>query len=111
MCGEIRGRVMDARTGAPFRDVYVSLDSAPGGITTDSLGRFRFALTPFSQTEPTLTRATTLRIRRVGSMELAVILRPGLAYVIEAVLAPQQLHIDGISAVRVKHPGFCERPR
>jgi len=111
VCGEISGRVLDATTGRPFKDVYVTVDSLPRGVNTDSLGRFRFAVRANILVAPSLTPLTLLRIRRIGSMDVAISLRPSLAYVIEVTLAPMYMHVDHISEVRLKDPGSCERPR
>ena len=111
ICGEISGRVLDATTGRPFKDVYVTVDSLPRGVSTDSLGQFRFVVRPNMLVTPSLTPLTLLRIRRIGSMDVAVSLRPSLAYVIEVTLAPMYMHVDHISEVRLKDPGACERSR
>jgi hypothetical protein len=109
VCGEVRGRVLDARTGTPLADAYVTADSASRGVSTDSLGHFRLVISPLVPNSPTLTRATTLRIRRIGTLELRVYLPPNLGYAVEASLASMEQHVDHVSALRIKTPGFCER--
>ena len=38
-----------------------------------------------------------------------VYLPPNLGYAVEAGLAPTAFHVDGVSTLRIKIPGFCER--
>ena len=109
VCGEVRGRVLDARTGTPLADAYVTVDSASRGVSTDSLGHFRLVISPLAPDSPTFTRATTLRIRRIGTLELRIYLPPNLGYAVEASLASMERHVDHVSALRIKTPGFCER--
>jgi hypothetical protein len=110
VCGEVRGRVLDARAGTPLADAHVTVDSASGrGASTDSLGHFRLVISPLVSDSPTLTRAATLRIRRIGALELRVYLPPNLGYAVEASLAPVERHVDHVSGLRIKTPGFCER--
>jgi hypothetical protein len=108
-CGEVRGRVVDGRNGKPLEQAYVTLDSATRGVSTDTLGHFRLVITPFVPNTPMRTRATTLRIRRVGAPELRIYLSPNLGYIVEASLASLGFHTDHVSTVRIKTPGFCER--
>ena len=109
VCGEVRGRVLDARTGAPLANVYVAVDSISRAVSTDSLGQFRFRIAPPDPNALSLTRAITLRIRQLGMLELRFYLPPNLGYVLEASLGMTALHVDGISTLRIKTPGFCER--
>lgn len=108
-CGEVHGRVLDARDGRPLTEVYVNLDSAGRGVSTDSLGRFRLVITPFVAGMPMSTRPTTLWIRRIGFMQLRVFLPPNLGYAVDVSLAPRQLHVDHVNTIRIKDPGFCDR--
>jgi hypothetical protein len=108
VCGEVRGRVVDARTGTPLADAYVTVDSASRGVSTDSLGHFRLVISPLVPNSPTLTRATTLQVRAIGTLELRVYLPPNLGYAVEASLASMERHVDHVSALRIKTPGFCE---
>ena len=109
VCGEVRGRVVDARTGTPLTDAYVTGDSASRGVSTDTLGHFRLVISPLVPNSPALTRETTLRIRRIGALELRVYLPPNLGYAVEVSLASMERHVDHVSTVRIKTPGFCER--
>jgi len=108
-CGEIRGRVLDASTGAPMPGVYVSIDSFARPAMTDSLGLFRIVVTRFEPGQPGQMPETLVRIRRIGFVELKFHLEAGLGYVIEARLALQALHADHVSTLRIKTPGFCAR--
>jgi hypothetical protein len=42
-------------------------------------------------------------------LELKFHLPSNLGYVVEATLAPMQPHVDQISTLRIKAPGFCAR--
>jgi hypothetical protein len=109
VCGEVRGRVLDARTGAPLAGVYVAIDSTSRAVSTDSLGQFRFNISPVDSNALSFTRAITVRIRRIGMLELRFHLHENLGYAVEASLGPHVFHVDGISTLRIKTPGFCER--
>jgi hypothetical protein len=109
ICGEVHGRVLDARTGRPLPQADVTLDSATRGVSTDTLGMFRIPVTPFTPGVPMLMRPVSVRIRYIGMLELKFFLPEGLVYVVEATLAPMELHVDHISTMRIKKPGFCER--
>ena len=109
VCGEVRGRVIDARTGAPLANVYVAVDTSTSrAVATDSLGRFRFIISPSDSTALSLTRATTLRVRQIGMLELRVYLPPHLGYAVEASLGSEALHVSSVSASRIKVPAFCD---
>jgi len=104
-CGEVRGRVLDQGGSHPIAEAFVTLDSAASGVTTDSLGLFRIALPRDSSS--ILTRPTFLRIRRIGSMEVRVLLPSDFGYVVEVLLAAGGFHRDHLETIRVKSPGFC----
>ena len=109
ICGEVRGRVLDSRTAAPLANVYVTVDSIGRGVRTDSLGQFRFKISPADPNALSLTRAITLRVRYLGMLELRFYLPAGLGYTVEASLGLTALHESSISTLRIKTPGFCER--
>lgn len=108
-CGEVRGRVLDARSGVPMAGAYVTIDSIAGGVSTDSLGRFRITVLPDAADQSVVMRSTVVRIRRIGMLELRVYLPANLGYAVEASLAPTALHADHVSTLRIKTPGFCVR--
>ena len=109
VCGEVRGRVLDSRNGAPMANVYVAIDSSSHAVATDTLGQFRFKISPVDSNALSLTRAITLRVRQIGMLELRFYLPPNLGYAVEASLGVQAFHIDGTSTLRIKTPGFCTR--
>jgi hypothetical protein len=90
-------------------DAYVTVDSIARGVTTDSLGQFRIAVSLFEPGKPGRMRATLVRIRRIGFLELKFHLPTHLGYMVEAGLASQALHADHVSTLRIKTPGFCAR--
>ena len=106
-CGEVRGRVIDARSGQPLVGAMVDVDSGGRAVMTDSLGHFRLRLP--SDTTGLPSRGTTLRIRRIGFFELRFYLPPGLGYTIDASLAARGNHTDHLNIVRLKDFGFCAR--
>ena len=108
ICGEVRGRVLDGRTGRPLPQAYITIDSIMPGVSTDAAGHFRLNISAPPEAR-SLTRATTIRIRYVGMREQRVYLPANLGYVIEATLSPMSLHADHISTLRIKDPGFCGR--
>lgn len=85
---------------------FVSLDSSSSGITTDSLGRFRLML-PHGDKAPLPTQPTFLRIRRLGAMEIRVLLPAGMGYVVEVQLPSGGFHVDHLATLRIKSPAFC----
>lgn len=109
VCGEVRGRVLDARTGVPLAGAYVTADSMARGVSTDSLGQFSITVLPDAADQPVLMRSAVVRIRRIGMLELSVYLPANLGYAVEASLASTELHVDHISTLRIKAPGFCAR--
>jgi hypothetical protein len=106
ICGEVHGRVLDQAGLQPMARVSVSLDSSSGGVMTDSLGRFRLAL-PHDENSPIPTRPTFLRVRRIGSMEIRVLLPAGMGYAVEVQLASGGFHVDHLATLRIKCPAFC----
>jgi hypothetical protein len=76
---------------------------------TDSLGRFRVLL-PHDEQSTILTRPTFLRIRRIGAMEIRVLLPADVGYAVEVQLPAGGLHVDHLATVRIKSPGFCADP-
>lgn len=109
ICGEVRGRVLDARTGLPLVQAYVTIDSVSDGVSTDSLGFFRVPVTTFEPGVPGRMRPVVVRVRYLGTYELKFYLPSNFGYVVEATLAPTELHVDHISTLRIKDPGFCAR--
>ena len=109
ICGEVRGRVLDAATGRPLAQAYVTVDSIPHGASTDSLGVFRILVTTFAPGVPGRMRPVVVRVRYVGMHELEFDLPGDLGYVVEASLAPTALHVDHIATLRIKTPGSCAR--
>jgi hypothetical protein len=85
---------------------YVSLDSSSHGAMTDSLGRFRLVL-PHDEESPLPTRPTFLRIRRIGAMEIRVLLPADLGYAVQVQLPAGGFHVDHLATLRIKSPGFC----
>ena len=108
ICGEVRGRVLDQAGRQPVAEAYVTLDSSSHAVMTDSLGRFRFVL-PHDEKSPLPTRATFLRIRRLGAMEIRVLLPADLGYAVEVQLPSGGFHVDHLATLRIKSPGFCAR--
>ena len=108
ICGEVRGRVLDAETGRPLRGAYVVDDSLGGGVSTDSLGRFRLVSTKLPAGASQLMRSPRLRVRQLGRLGIGVYLPADLGYVVEIRLAQSYWHKDHITTVRIKDPGFCE---
>ena len=106
VCGEVRGRVLDQAGQQPVAQAYVTLDSSSRGVMTDSLGRFRFVL-PHDEKAPLPTHSTFLRIRRIGAMEIRVLLPAGLGYAVEVQLPEGGFHVDHLATLRIKSPGFC----
>ena len=106
ICGEVRGRVLDQAGQQPVAQAYVTLDSSSRGVMTDSLGRFRFVL-PHDEKSPLPTRPTFLRIRRIGAMEIRVLLPADLGYAVEVQLPSGGFHVDHLATLRIKSPGFC----
>ena len=109
-CGEVRGRVLNAQTGAPLTDAYVTIDSVRRGVSTDSLGQFRFMLHSPKDAQPAGTRPTFVRIRRIGMTELGFYLPTDVGYAVEASIMTNAFHMDHFSTVRIKSPGFCVPP-
>lgn len=85
---------------------YVTLDSSSRGVMTDSLGRFRVVL-PHDERSLLPTRPTFLRIRRIGAMEIRVLLPADLGYAVEVQLPSGGFHVDHLATLRIKSPGFC----
>jgi hypothetical protein len=108
VCGELRGRVLDQGGRQPVAQAFVTLDSSSRGELTDSLGRFRLSLPPAAGST-VLTRPTYLHIQRVGATEVRVFLPSAFGYVVEVQLAAGGLHVDHLTTVRIKSPGFCAR--
>ena len=106
ICGEVRGRVLDQAGQQPVAHAYVTLDSSSHGVMTDSLGRFRLIL-PHGENSPLPTQPTFLRLRRIGAMEIRVLLPADLGYVVEVQLPSGGLHVDHLATLRLKSPGFC----
>lgn len=106
VCGEVQGRVLDQAGVQPVAQAFVSLDSSSSGITTDSLGRFRLML-PHGDKAPLPTQPTFLRIRRLGAMEIRVLLPAGMGYVVEVQLPSGGFHVDHLATLRIKSPAFC----
>ena len=90
----------------PVAEAYVTLDSSARGVLTDSLGHFRLPLP--RNNESVLTRPTFLRIRRVGAMEIRVLLPSDFGYVVEVLMPTGGFHVDHLATLRIKSPGFCE---
>jgi hypothetical protein len=107
-CGEVRGRILDQTGEHPMIGAYVTLDSFNIAVTTDSLGRFRMSLP--RQHESVRTRPTYLRVRRIGAMEIRVLLPSDFGYVVEVLMPAGGLHIDHVATLRIKSPAFCVRP-
>ena len=105
-CGEVRGRVLDQAGERPIAEAYVTLDSSARGVVTDSLGRFHIPLP--RTTGSILTRPTFLRVRRIGAMEIRVLLPSDFGYVVEVLLPAGGLHVDHVVTLRIKSPGFCD---
>jgi hypothetical protein len=106
ICGEVRGRVLDQAGRRPVAQAYVSLDSSSRGLMSDSLGHFRLIL-PHDESAPIPTRPAFLRIRRIGHMDVAVLLPAGLGYAVEVQLPSGGFHVDHVATLRIKSPGFC----
>ena len=106
ICGEAQGRVLDQAGLQPVAQAFVSLDSSSRGIMTDSLGRFRLML-PHDEKSPLPTQPTFLRIRRLGAMEIRVLLPAGMGYVVEVQLPSGGFDVDHLATLRIKSPGFC----
>ena len=109
ICGEVRGRVLDARTGLPLAQAYITVDSIPRAVSTDSLGVFRVPVASFAPGAPGRMRAVAVRVRYLGMLELQFSLPSNFGYVIEATLAPMQMHIGHMSTLRIKDPSLCAR--
>lgn len=108
-CGEVRGRVLDQAGEQPIKEAYVTLDSASRGVMTDSLGRFRLPL-PHPEGSTILTRPAFLRVRRVGTSEIRVLLPSDFGYVVEVWLPAGGLHVDHLTTLHIKSAGFCAYP-
>ena len=106
ICGEVRGRVLDQAGQQPVAQAYVTLDSSSHGVMTDSLGRFRLSL-PHGEKSPLPTQPTFLRVRRIGAMEIRVLLPAGLGYAVDVQLPSGGPHVDHVATLRIKSPGFC----
>ena len=107
--GEVRGRVLDAGTGRPLAQAYITVDSIPRGASTDSVGVFRIPVTTFSPGVPARMRPVVVRVRYIGMHELKFDLPSNLGYVVEASLASTEFHVDHVTTLRIKTPGFCAR--
>lgn len=116
ICGELSGRVLDAATGLPLRDAYVSIEGARTGTSTDTLGRFRIVLS--KQGIPGLgeTRSIPVRIRRIGNFDLRFELPRAPGYVVEVVLGrwgvaldSPEWHLPAITSLTIKDQGSCVR--
>ena len=106
ICGEVQGRVLDQARLQPVAQAFVTLDSSSRGIMTDSLGRFRLIL-PHDEKSPLSTQPAFLRIRRLGAMEIRVLLPAGMGYVVEVQLPSGGYHVDHLATIRIKSPAFC----
>jgi hypothetical protein len=106
-CGEVSGRVLDARTGAPLSGAFVTFDSSRTGAMTDGLGRFHLGFLRGGSGAGESRQQPVLRIRRIGMFEMKVGLPEGRGYTIEASIAPRQMHVDNISTLRIREPSSC----
>jgi hypothetical protein len=107
ICGEVRGRVLDAGTARPLAQAYITVDSIVRGASTDRLGVFRIPVTTFAPGVPGRMRPVVVRVRYIGMHELKFDLPSNFGYVVEASLASSEFHVDHITTVRIKTPGFC----
>ena len=108
ICEEVRGRVLEARTGRPLRLASGALDSATTGVATDSLGAFRIRVAPTGPGTPASAHPRTVRVRYLGMHEVRFYVPTLHGLTVEVSLATTALHVDKISTVRIKHAGFCE---
>jgi hypothetical protein len=107
VCGEVRGRVLDAGTGRPLPNAYVTVDSIGRAASTDTLGVFRIPVTTFVPGVPGRMRPVVVRVRYLGMLDLKFDLPSHFGYVIEASLGSLAFHADHITTLRIKSPGFC----
>ena len=103
-CGEVRGRVIDARTQLPRRDVAITIDGTSARTVTDSTGLF---LLRWGNNEAPFA---TVRVEHDGDNATAELARPSRGYVVEFQLAaytrPAAAPIVGVREV-----WRCEQPR
>jgi hypothetical protein len=95
----------------------VLIQGAPGGVVTDTLGRFCIVLA--KQGIPGLGdgRSIPVRIRRIGGFDLSFDLPRAPGYVVEVFLGrwgvrldgSQELHPPAITTLRIKDQGSCVR--
>ncbi|MFB6098666.1 MAG: carboxypeptidase-like regulatory domain-containing protein [Salinibacter sp.] len=98
----VRGRVLDAETGAPLPRTHVFVPRTMNGTVTDSTGRFRLTVQP---------GATRLYVSRVGYANEAFTFRsaPGRPQVITVRLSPKVISSPPVTVSAKRDEEWYER--
>lgn len=109
ICGEVRGRIVHALTGAPLAAALVSVDSVRGAVSTDTLGQFRIVVSARDPSSPNTIPAMDATILGAAT-RLRFHLPRRSGHVFEALVAPVTMDGESIHTLRLKQASFCERP-